>query len=156
MSLIISTGSNIGDRELYLKESLRELKKIFHLLESSQIYESPAVDYLNQPDFLNQVHSFELPSLSPQQAIEATLALETKMGRTRERAKGPRTIDIDFLFWGLKEFNFENLIIPHPRLFERSFIVLPLKELKAFKLLSQHYIFPTHFANEAKVFKSTK
>lgn len=152
MSLIISTGSNIGDRVDNLLLAKQELSKTFQLLESSQIYESPAVDYLNQPDFLNQVLSFELPKLSPEETIELTLNIEKNLGRKRHIDKGPRTIDIDILFWATNKIDLDQLTVPHPRLFERSFIVLPLKELKVFETLRNHYNFPEQFSNTASPF----
>lgn len=152
MSLVISTGSNIGDRIGNLSLAKHELSKIFQLIEASQIYESPAVDYLNQPDFLNQVLSFEIPKMTPAETIELTLNLEKNLGRKRDIDKGPRTIDIDILFWGTDQIDLDQLTVPHPRLFERSFIVLPLKELKVFHSLSTHYNFPKQFSNTAYPF----
>lgn len=152
MSLIISTGSNIGDRVENLNLALEELSKSFQLIEASNIYESPAVDYLNQPDFLNQVLSFEIPKITPTQTIELTLSIEKNLGRKRHIDKGPRTIDIDILFWGTEKIDLDQLTVPHPRLFERSFIVLPLKELKAFETLNNHYSFPEQFSNTAYPF----
>ena len=149
MSLVISTGSNLGNRESNLFAAKSELSDIFKLIEESPIYESPAVDYLNQPDFLNQILAFEIPEQKPEEVIESILKLELSLGRKREIDKGPRTIDIDILFWDQETIDLPQLQVPHPRLFERSFIVLPLKELQVFDYLSKAFNFPDQFPNQA-------
>ena len=154
MSLIISTGSNLGDRESFLNEAKKELTSLYEIEEESQIYESPAVDYLNQPDFLNQILSFKTPDCGPPKVLENLLRIEKTMGRTRDIDKGPRTIDLDILFWDLTQINEEDLTIPHPRLFQRSFIVKPLKELKVYDQLREHFSFSEKFDNSCWVFKS--
>lgn len=153
MNMILSTGSNLGDRIHHLNEAKRSLSLIFKLVEESPIYESPAVDYLNQPDFLNQVLSFEIPSNSPDQVLKEILSIEKDLGRIRNINKGPRTVDIDILFWGDKVIKQENLEIPHPRLFERSFIVSPLKDLSGFAALSNTFQFKDKFDNQCWLFK---
>ena len=153
MSLIISTGSNIGERESHLKEAKNILAEKFNLLEESRVYESSAVDYLNQPDFLNQVLSFEIPSANPHEVLNFLLKTEKELGRRRDIDKGPRTIDLDLLFWGKDTINSENLDVPHPRLFERSFIVQPLMELSAFTDLNKSFNFPEKFDNSCWLFK---
>lgn len=155
MSLIISTGSNLGDREHNLALAAKNLQTHFKLIKKSSLYESPAVDYLAQPDFLNQVFEFQLPSLSKIEVLHLCLDIESSLGRTREIDKGPRTVDIDILFWSTEQVDqAPELIVPHPRLFERSFIVLPLKELPYFTVLKDHFNFPKAFSNTAKVYTS--
>ena len=154
MPLIISTGSNLGDRVQHLELAKAEISKHFVLKEESRIYESPAVDYTAQPDFLNQVLSFETPNIQKSEVIKTVLLIEKSLGRIRNIDKGPRTVDIDILFWDDEEFNSEELIIPHPRLFQRSFIVLPLKELSYFEYLSTKFNFPSKFDNSAYPYKS--
>ncbi len=149
MSLIISLGTNIGNRFENLRLAKKLLSKNLVLLNESRIYSSPAVDYLDQPEFLNQVLCFEIPNSLPQECLELVLSIESKMGRVRHIPKGPRVIDIDILFWGNETLNSPNLEIPHPRLFQRSFIVLPLKELPIFQTLSSNFKFPSKFCNEA-------
>jgi len=154
MSLVISTGSNLGDRVNHLKLARTELSKHFNLIEESQIYESPAVDYTQQPDFLNQILSFDLPKLTPQNTIELILKIEKNLGRVRNIDKGPRSVDIDILFWDTKKISTDSLQVPHPRLFQRSFIVLPLKELDVFSYLIKSFNFPEHFDNQAWPFST--
>lgn len=149
MSLVVSTGSNLGNRQEHLSLAKTNLCRSYSLEEESRIYESPAVDYLNQPDFLNQILVFKLPDENPQSVISNILTIEKELGRVRNIDKGPRTVDIDILFWGREEISIEGLQVPHPRLFQRSFIVLPLKELKIFPYLSETFQFPNSFENKA-------
>lgn len=149
MSLIISLGTNLGDKNENLNNALKQLKEILSLEAESRIFYSKAVDYENQPDFYNQIFQFKIPDISPEELIDQTLNIEKNLGRERKINKGPRTIDIDILFWGLKESSLEKILIPHPRLFERSFICLPLKDLPYYQTLKDHYQFPNTFSNEA-------
>ena len=153
MSLIIALGSNIGNRENHLVQAINDINKIFNVKYQSAIYTSPAVDYLNQPDFLNQVIECELPQMKPQEAMNTLLEIELKLGRKRDISKGPRTIDLDILFWDLEVIKTDILETPHPRWSERSFVVLPLQELPYFQVLKNHFIIPTTFNNEAKIYQ---
>jgi 2-amino-4-hydroxy-6-hydroxymethyldihydropteridine diphosphokinase len=150
MSLIISTGTNLGNRLKNLEDAKQQLSIRFELIEESRIYSSKAVDYLDQPDFLNQILAFKTPQSTPMETIEIILELEAQLGRKREIARGPRNIDIDILFWNFETIDCPQLQVPHPRLFERSFIVLPLKEMSIFKTLGKEYEFPLTFTNSAE------
>jgi 2-amino-4-hydroxy-6-hydroxymethyldihydropteridine diphosphokinase len=147
--MFIATGSNLGDRTQNLVAAKNLLATHFHLIQESRIYESPAVDYLNQPDFYNQVLEFKLPTLSAEKVMQLLLDTEKQMGRNRDIPKGPRIIDLDILFFGDLHIETELIHIPHPRLFLRSFVVLPLSELPGFKLLQQKYNFRFEFTNSA-------
>lgn len=149
MSLFIATGSNLGDRKAHLNEARDLLSKKLKLIAESRIYESPAVDYLNQPDFYNQVLEFEIPSDSPVSIMEFLLETELILGRNRTIPKGPRIIDLDIVFWDDLVMNHEKLTLPHPRSFERSFVILPLTELPGFKLLQKKFPFNFSFDNSA-------
>ena len=81
MSLFIATGSNIGDRKAHLDEAKILLNKKLLFVAESKIYESPAVDYLNQPDFYNQVLEYQLPEASPESIMKFLLETELLMGR---------------------------------------------------------------------------
>jgi len=148
-SFFVATGTNLGDRKKHLNEAKNILCQQFTLIAESRIYESPAVDYLNQPDFYNQVLEFQLPGLSPEEVMQRLLQIEKDMGRNREIPKGPRIIDLDILFWSDKKILSELLIVPHPRLFERSFVVLPLSELPGFNELQKIFDFKFTFTNSA-------
>jgi 2-amino-4-hydroxy-6-hydroxymethyldihydropteridine diphosphokinase len=148
-SLFIALGSNLGNRLGNLQNALVYLEKKLNRISSSSIYESPAVDYLNQPDFYNQVIEFSIPSMSASETMLYLLDIEKEMGRNRLIPKGPRLIDLDILFWGLEKINTEIIQTPHPRLFERSFVVIPLSELPGFHILKNYYSFATEFQNSA-------
>ena len=150
MSLIIATGSNLGDKKNHLDRAKELLSHNFKFIAMSKIYQSEAVDYLDQPEFYNQLLEFELPLLSPSQALEIILELEKSMGRVRGISKGPRVIDIDIIFWGTDIVNQKNLSIPHPSWSERSFVALPLQELPYFETLKKSFIIPKTFNNFAK------
>lgn len=150
MSLFIAQGSNIGDKVSWLEKSSQELEKHFKLIAKSRTYTSPAVDYENQPDFYNRVLEFETPNLSPQEVMNILLEIEKNLGRSREVLRGPRTIDLDILFWDDLISTDPNVLIPHPRLFERSFVVLPLSELPGFGKLKKQYEFKLNFSNSAE------
>jgi 2-amino-4-hydroxy-6-hydroxymethyldihydropteridine diphosphokinase len=147
MSLIISTGTNLGDRKKNLTVAKQELEKYFDLIASSSIVESAAVDYLNQPDFLNQVLEFKIPQMSPKQTLKQILCIEKSLGRIRDISKGPRIIDIDIIFWGTESININSLTIPHPSWAERSFIAIPLKDLPFHTTISEYFRVPTEFNN---------
>jgi 2-amino-4-hydroxy-6-hydroxymethyldihydropteridine diphosphokinase len=149
MSLFIATGSNIDDRKSNLDKAKIHLSKKLVFIAESKIYESPAVDYLNQPDFFNQVLEFKIPDNSPAEIMDFLLETELQMGRNRLIPKGPRIIDLDMIFWGDLKIQSEKLILPHPRLFERSFVILPLSELPGFKTLQKKHSFNFTFDNSA-------
>lgn len=149
MSLFIATGTNLGDRKTNLTNAKSLLSKKLVFIAESRIYESPAVDYLNQPDFYNQVLEFAIPALSPNEVMDFLLETEQLLGRNRLIPKGPRLIDLDILFWDDVTIENEKLSVPHPRLFERSFVVLPLSELPGFKKLQEKFHFNFTFENTA-------
>lgn len=148
-SLFIATGTNLGDRAKNLSLAKKNLQLHFELIAESRIYESPAVDYLNQPDFYNQVLEFKLTASNPEEVMTLLLTIEKEMGRNRLIPRGPRLIDLDILFWGTEQFHTDIVQIPHPRLFERSFVVLPLSELPGFKTLKEKFNFNFEFDNQA-------
>jgi 2-amino-4-hydroxy-6-hydroxymethyldihydropteridine diphosphokinase len=150
MSVFIATGTNLGDRKQNLDQARAFLCTHFKPIAASRIYESPAVDYLNQPDFYNQVLEFETPQKSPLEIMRLLLKIELEMGRNRQIPKGPRLIDLDLLFCGTQKIDDPDLILPHPRLFERSFVVLPLSELPGFINLQKSFCFSFSFDNTAK------
>lgn len=148
-SLFLATGTNLGDRLKNLSVAKEFLLQHFEFIAESRIYESPAVDYLNQPDFYNQVLEFKIPFIDANHVMELLLSIEKEMGRNRLIPKGPRLIDIDILFWGDQMIKTDLVQIPHPRLFERSFVVLPLSELPGFKPLQKKFHFKFLFDNHA-------
>lgn len=127
--IYLSLGSNIGDREGNLRKAVERLAaQDMRVLHASRIYETEPVDYLNQAWFLNQVVEAET-SLFPLQVLTRIGRIERELGRTRGVPKGPRTIDIDILFWAAAVVETARLEIPHPRIAERRFVLAPLAEL---------------------------
>lgn len=146
MSLIIATGSNVGDRFKHLEIALQELKKYFNFIHASDVFSSQAVDYTGQPDFLNQLLEFEVPNRTPLEVMDILLNIEKEHGRVRDIDKGPRTLDIDLIFWGLDKIEIsDKLIVPHPRWSERSFVVYPLLQLPFVTTLEKHFTIPKIF-----------
>lgn len=149
MSLIIATGSNIGDSIKILNETQQRLDQEFGLIAASRIYVSKAVEYENQPDFFNQVLEFRLPDSTPREVMRKLLSIEKEFGRNREIPKGPRTLDLDIIFWDLKKITEDEVIIPHPRWMERSFVVKPLQELPFFQTIEKCFTIPRIFTVDA-------
>lgn len=122
-------GSNTGDRLSNLKKALNLLKeKDIEVSKISSVYESSPVDYLEQPDFLNIVVEAET-SVEPGKTLELIREIENLLGRKREIEKGPRIIDIDILLYNKAEIRTADLTVPHPKMLERSFVIVPLLEI---------------------------
>ena len=122
-------GSNMGDRKAYLAKAIAEIgQKIGKITEKSRLYETQAWGLTNQPDFMNQAIEVET-TLSPQETLKTILAIETDMGRVRAEKWTERTIDIDILLFGNLIVEEPDLQIPHPRLPERNFALVPLMEI---------------------------
>jgi 2-amino-4-hydroxy-6-hydroxymethyldihydropteridine diphosphokinase len=157
MSLIIATGSNLGDKASNLAKAKEVLSDRFQFVAESSIYSSKAYGHREQPDFLNQVLEFSIPQRRPEEVMRELLGLEKQMGRDRQREKqkwGPRLIDLDIIFWGSETINTESLITPHPRWKERAFVALPLTELPFFQVLEKSFKIPTDFDNQAIIVAS--
>lgn len=143
MALIVGLGSNLGNKVENLEKAEAHLRQYFDLVAKSRLYLSPPVDYLDQPDFVNQVMEFQCPELTPEKIMEILLKIENEMGRQRSIPKGPRIIDLDLLFLGQETHKGSNVEVPHPRLFERNFVVLPLMELPYYSVLKNVFPFPS-------------
>jgi 2-amino-4-hydroxy-6-hydroxymethyldihydropteridine diphosphokinase len=155
MSLIIATGTNQGNKLANLEQAKVLLEKKFSLIAASNIYESTAVDYTSQPDFFNQVLEFETPISEPEEILSTCLAIEDEMGRQRLINKGPRNIDIDVIFIDDLVYKSQTLQVPHPRCFERSFVVNPIKGLPCFKHLKKQFNFSRKLNNKATPIKKS-
>ena len=122
-------GTNLGNRSLNLKNSIASIeKKVGIIKRQSCIYQTKAWGVINQPDFLNMVLEVQT-SLTPQVVLETVLSIETEMGRVRERKWYTRLIDIDLLFYEDLIIEESNLIVPHPYLHLRNFVLQPLLDL---------------------------
>ncbi|EQC45123.1 2-amino-4-hydroxy-6-hydroxymethyldihydropteridine diphosphokinase [Bacteriovorax sp. BSW11_IV] len=151
MPIIIALGSNLENKANNLRDAISKISDHFEIEAQSRVYESPAVDYLNQPDFFNMVIQCKTPtSLDAESVMDLLLSIEKDLGRRRDIPKGPRTIDLDLLFFDLQTNDTVKLQLPHPRLFERSFVVLPLLELPYSEVLKTKFHFPDNFDNFAQ------
>ncbi len=122
----LGLGSNLGDRELNLRQARQSLTgDEVRILKVSPIYETEPVDWEAQNWFLNQAASVDT-SLSPGDLLNYCLHIEDKMGRRRSIPKGPRNIDIDILLYDDQVIEESQLIVPHPRLHLRQFVLVAL------------------------------
>jgi len=126
----LGLGSNLGDRRGNLRQAVELLAQVPGVVvrRRSSLYENPPVGYEAQPDFLNAVVEIET-SLSPRALLEALQAIENRLGRERTIRWGPRTMDLDLLLFEGVRLDEEGLTLPHPRLCERAFVLVPLAEL---------------------------
>lgn len=124
----LSLGSNLGHREANIKSALKMLGQEARIIKVSSLYETEPVGYKDQPWFLNLVCVVET-ELAPQALLKFVKAVERKLGRKSTRRFGPRVIDIDILFYHDLVLDSPDLTIPHPRLAERAFVLVPLKEI---------------------------
>jgi 2-amino-4-hydroxy-6-hydroxymethyldihydropteridine diphosphokinase len=126
----LALGSNMGDRFNYLKEAvllLHEHKEI-EVVNTSSVYETDPVGYEDQDAFLNMVIVINT-GLSPKELLKFCLKTEAELGRKREIHWGPRTVDIDILLYNQENIETEDLIVPHPRMHHRAFVMIPLLEI---------------------------
>jgi GTP cyclohydrolase-4 len=124
----LGLGSNLGDRKQNLVQALELLSKQMVIEQVSFIYETEPVGYEEQPLFLNAVCRIST-ELKPRQILRLAKKIEAKLGRMPGFPNAPRTIDIDILFYGEEVLSSKELIIPHPRLAERAFVLVPLAEI---------------------------
>ncbi|MBL0389158.1 2-amino-4-hydroxy-6-hydroxymethyldihydropteridine diphosphokinase [Tumebacillus sp. ITR2] len=126
----LSLGSNLGDRRLNLRSAIEVLDSHpeIHVTRVSPMYETEPVGYLDQPDFLNLVIELKT-SLEAKKLWKITSSTEIELGRQRDIKWGPRTIDIDILLVDQQVIDTVDLTLPHPRMAERAFVLLPLADL---------------------------
>lgn len=126
----LSLGSNMGDRLGMLREAVRLLKehRKIDIMKISSLYETDPVGFTDQDAFLNMVVYLQT-DLSALELLEVCQDIERKLDRKRDKRWGPRTIDLDILLYNKEELETEKLIIPHPRMHERAFVLVPLLEL---------------------------
>jgi 2-amino-4-hydroxy-6-hydroxymethyldihydropteridine diphosphokinase len=123
------TGGNLGNRLMNLANARYIIEeKCGKVIKTSSIYETAAWGPINQPHYLNQVVLVET-LLNPADLLHTLLEIEQTMGRKREQRFAARTIDLDILFYNDLTIVEENLIIPHPRLYTRRFVLVPLAEI---------------------------
>lgn len=131
MRAYVGLGSNLGDREATIRAALDALDAApqTSVAAVSTLRETAPVGLLDQPEFLNGVAALET-ELGPRALLDALLAVERSLGRTRDGPRfGPRTIDLDLLLYEDERVDEPGLRVPHPRLHERLFVLEPLHEL---------------------------
>ena len=124
----LASGSNLGDRLDNLHRAVKAMPSTVNPVAFSTVYETPPWGYLDQPAFLNQVVRAET-DLEPLALLRFLKHLERKLGRKPGVRYGPRLIDLDILLYEDLVFDDPKLVIPHPRLAERAFVLVPLTEI---------------------------
>ena len=126
----LGLGSNVGARTDHLAFALRRLRDLGRIEGVSGVYETEPVGYLRQSRFLNLVVRLRTP-LGPRELLEGVRSIEEERGRERRFRNAPRTLDIDILLYGDRVVTEPGLQVPHPRMAERAFVLVPLLELDA-------------------------
>lgn len=128
-TVYLSLGSNLGDRAAQIKQALARLgEKNVRIVKRSSYYETEPVEFLDQGWFLNIAVEAET-ELTPTELLRVILEVEQELGRKRTVRSGPRTIDIDILFFDANIVHEAELEIPHPRMTERRFVLVPMAEI---------------------------
>lgn len=126
----IALGSNLQQPEQQILKAFSEIKSLpkTRLVKQSSLYRTAPVGYDNQPDFINAVVQVDT-DLTPRELLRALLAIETKHGRERPFPNAPRVLDLDLLLYSNMVMTTDELTLPHPRMHERGFVLLPLAEI---------------------------
>lgn len=127
-TVVLSIGSNIGDRQAALQSVVEAMQGIFTDIEVSRIFETPPWGYVEQPAFLNAAIRAKT-DLSPLEVLEFTKGCEANALRTRDERWGPRTLDVDIILYDQLVLTDPNLILPHPRAHERAFVLICLADI---------------------------
>lgn len=128
--IFIALGSNLKNPKKQVKKGISSITKIngVTILGESCLYETPPVGILDQPNFVNAVIKIS-SDLNPQELLIKLLKIENNAGRVRDKKNGPRILDVDILLFNNSILNERNLTIPHPRMHERLFVLIPLQEI---------------------------
>jgi 2-amino-4-hydroxy-6-hydroxymethyldihydropteridine diphosphokinase len=126
----IGLGANLGDPEAQIRRAIQALGDLpgTRLVAASSLYRSAPVGVGDQPDFVNAVAEVET-ALGARELLEELLAAEARFGRERPSPGAPRTLDLDLLLYGDRVIAEPGLAVPHPRMHERAFVLMPLAEL---------------------------
>jgi len=128
-AVFVALGANVGDREANILAARRGLEaRGFRVTAMSSLYLTEPVDAPPQEWFLNAVAGGET-ALTPEALLQACLDTERELGRMRDVPRGPRTIDLDLLLYGNEVRDAPGLVLPHPRMHERRFVLVPLAEI---------------------------
>jgi 2-amino-4-hydroxy-6-hydroxymethyldihydropteridine diphosphokinase len=124
----LGLGSNIGEKEDHMKKALELIGKSYTIQRSSPLYLTEPVGEIEQEWFLNSVVEIDT-DIAPEKLLSSLKSIERKLGRKKTKENGPRIIDIDILFYGDQVLHTKNLIIPHPRLQARLFVLQPMMDV---------------------------
>ena len=126
----VGLGANLENPLQQVRQAIAELDAIEHtrVLVASSLYRSAPVGNADQPDFINAVAKLQT-GLSPHELLDALHVIENRHGRRRSVRDAPRTLDLDLLLYGMLVVREEGLTLPHPRMHERAFVLLPLAEI---------------------------
>jgi len=127
VTVFLSLGSNLGNRQANLDQALKLISERMRMGKVSSIYDTEPIGLVNQPRFLNLACEV-FTRLTPEGLLALLKGIELKMGRY-SRSGEPRTIDIDIVLFGDQVVNTPNLVVPHPKMHERSFVLIPLAEI---------------------------
>jgi 2-amino-4-hydroxy-6-hydroxymethyldihydropteridine diphosphokinase len=127
-AVYLALGTNLGERHANLRAAIEALSPDVKVIAESKVYETPPWGYENQPAFLNMAVKCET-NLEPESLLKRLKQFEVQLGREQSFRWGPRLIDIDVLFYDDLILESESLIIPHPRLHERAFVLVPLADI---------------------------
>ena len=128
VTVYLGLGSNLGNRQANLDKAFDFLSQRIRVEEVSSVYDTEPIGNIEQPRFLNmvcQVHT----NLAPTELLALAKGIEKKLGRVATKSNAPRPIDIDILFYGDQVVETPELVIPHPRIMERAFVLVPLAEI---------------------------
>ena len=131
VTAFVGLGANLEAARAHVLEAMGELDRVpqTHVAARSSLYRSAPVGYAEQPDFVNAVTRLET-GLSAERLLEELLAIERRHGRQRSFPNAPRTLDLDLLLFGDACIDSRSLRVPHPRMHERAFVLVPLLELE--------------------------
>lgn len=129
--IYLALGSNLGQRMDNLNMALDHISSEIRILKRSSVYETPPWGVTEQPRFLNQVIQ-GVTFLPPHALLDFLKKIEKNMGRIETVRFGPRIIDLDILLYGERVVNTQRLQIPHPRMHERAFVLVPLAEIEPY------------------------
>jgi len=137
VTVFLGLGSNLGDRRRNLKEALRLIEEMdgVTIRDISPLYETAPVGGVEQGDFFNIVVKVET-NLAPRELLHAVQGIEARLQRVRDVRWGPRTIDIDILLYGDIDIDEADLVIPHPEIMNRAFVLAPLNDIAPYRVLS--------------------
>ncbi|HEY8445605.1 MAG TPA: 2-amino-4-hydroxy-6-hydroxymethyldihydropteridine diphosphokinase [Thermomicrobiales bacterium] len=124
----IALGSNLGDRLQHLRDAVTALGELGEVEAVSSVYETAPVGYLDQPSFLNAVLRLRT-ELSPRDLLNQLMEIERRGGRVRTFQNAPRTLDLDVLLYDGQIIDTPDLTVPHPRMHERGFVLVPLADI---------------------------